>query len=93
MNRRAFLIGLTATSAIAACPAAIEAVLAQAPETEWKACFEQWIKDTTDVFVKVWEDQIIYGVGAYEYTDTYPYIERLDPRTLPPPIERKGLFT
>jgi hypothetical protein len=92
MNRRAFLTGLIASSALATCPIAIEAVLTAAPVTNWEAYFEQWQRDAIDIMVKCWEDQIIYGTSAYKTTDVYPFIERIDPMTLELPHLRGGLF-
>lgn len=92
MNRRAFLTGLVATSALAACPAAVEAALVSAPIADWQAYFLQWQSDAMDVFVKVWEDQIIYGIGAYQTCDEYPFVRRVDPMTLELPNLRGGLF-
>lgn len=82
MDRRSFLAGLVATTALAACPAAVEAVIAAAPVIDFKAYYEQWMKDAMDILVRCWEDQIIYGTSAHRHTDIYPFIERIDPRTL-----------
>ena len=92
MNRRVFLTSLVASSAIAACPAAVEAALIAAPVTNWQAYFEQWMKDSADVLCKCWEDQIIYGVCAYAHTTIYPYVRRIDPATLLAHTKRGGLF-
>lgn len=92
MNRRAFLTNLIASTALAACPAAIEAVLSSAPTINYNAYLEQWMKDALDVLFKCWEDEIIYGVSAYRHIDTYPYVQRIDPLTLELPHLRGGLF-
>jgi hypothetical protein len=92
MNRRAFLAGLVASTAIAACPAAVEVALSSAPATDWKAYFEQWMKDASNELVKCWEDQILYGISACKHTSAYPYIQRIDPIMLEAPTRRGGLF-
>jgi hypothetical protein len=92
MDRRSFLMGLVATTTLAACPAAIEAVIATAPVIDFKAYYEQWMKDALSVLADCWSDMIIYGTSVYRYTDAYPFVERIDPRTLSPPHLRGGLF-
>ena len=92
MNRRAFLTGLIASTTLAINTTAVEIVLAAAPEIDWKTYFEQWVKDAMAVHIRCWEDQIIYGVAAWRNTETYPYIERVDPAELPAPDRIGGLF-
>lgn len=82
MNRRAFLTSLVATSALAACPAVVEAVLVNAPEVDFKVFFQKWYEEAMGVMMQCYEDQIIYGTYAYERSDLYPYIRRIDPREL-----------
>lgn len=92
MNRRAFLTGLIATTALAPCAIAVDAVIASTPALDWKTYIEQWYSDASDVMIKVCEDQIIWGVGAWRNIETYPFIERIDPHSLPAPPKRGGLF-
>ena len=95
MNRRAFLTGLVASSAIAACPAAVEAALTAAPAMTWEQWYERWVIDASAVISDAFVDQIIFGVGAYKQCDEYPYVKRIDPRTLPrieSPYQFQGLL-
>lgn len=92
MNRRDLLRGIAATLTVAACPTIVEAAVEALPETNWVTWFDQWQRDALDVLVQVWEDILLYGNGAYEHTNVYPYVRRIDPATLPPPAIRGGLF-
>lgn len=92
MNRREFFAGLSATVAVAITPAMANTIIAAAPKVEWVTWFEQWQHDALDVLFKCWEDQLIYGVSAYQHTDVYPFVERIDPLTLELPHLRRGLL-
>lgn len=92
MNRRDLLLGLAASTAIAACPAAIEAAIIATPVVDWRIWWDQWQKDALDVLVKCWEDQIIYGTSAHESCKEYPYVRRIDPTLLTMPPTRGGLL-
>lgn len=92
MNRREFFAGLSASVAIAITPAIADTVVAAAPVADWHKWYDQWQKDALDVFIQCWEDQICYGVSAYERTDIYPFVRRIDPLTLPAPATTGGLL-
>lgn len=92
MNRRAFITGLIASTALASNPIVIEAVLAASPEVDYKIYIEKWVKDVSSVFAECHIDLLLYGTMAHEHCDTYPYIRRVDPATLHPPTRLGGLF-
>lgn len=95
MNKRTFLLGLSTTIGAALTPAMVEVVVATTPAVDWKAYFNKWVDDWSQVYSDYISDMIIYGRGALRTINTYPYIERVDPMTveyIPDPHAFQGLL-
>ena len=88
MNRRDFLVGIAATAAITS---AIPALSIEAPISA-KVWYDQWLTDTTSIWVNFYENMLIYGTGAIKHIDEYPFIQSVSPKDLLIPELGGGLF-
>lgn len=95
MNRRAFLKGCAAVAvASQVVPSLVTTPAMELLEDfeQLKASYEQWLKDTADIFSDCFSNTIIFGVGAIRQVEQYPYIESVDPYQLPWPKTSGGLL-
>lgn len=74
-TRRAFLTSVLAAAGVVAIgpvPKALELPLAQSFYDEWIAAFAK-------VFADFQADVFIFGVGAMEYCEVFPFVRTVDP--------------
>lgn len=74
MNRRQFILGMASAAAIPIIGKPSSA-LNLPTEAEFMTMFITAYSDYT-------ANMFIFGVGALRYTDTFPYVESVDPRDL-----------
>lgn len=94
MNKRQFLLGLSATVGAALTPAMIEVVVNAAPDIDFQTYLNKWVEDWSKVYGDYISDVLIFGRGMFKTIDTYPFIERVDPMTveyIPDPHAFQGL--
>ncbi len=91
-SRRAFIIGALGMAASSLTPKAIDVIVAASPEQAFASWYAIWQEEAMIILAEYWSDVMIFGVGAIQHIETYPYVRRVDPLTLYPPTETGELL-
>jgi hypothetical protein len=94
MNRRDFLTGLVAASGITI--AGTMPVQLLEPIPIGPLSFDTWHQAFMKAYLDMYENLFLFGVGALEYTEEFPYVRSIHPKNMtidfPPQNQLKGLL-